>query len=85
MTKYTLKINGMKCPKCEAHVNKAITELTGSKKVTSSHADCETVVIARDGIEEAAFRDTVTALGYEMTGFGTELQEKKGLFSFLKK
>lgn len=85
MTTYTLKINGMKCPKCEAHVNRALAELSGSKKVTSSHERSETVLVARDGLDEALLRDTVTALGYEVIAIESAPCEKKGLFSFLKK
>ena len=85
MTKYTLKVNGMKCPKCEAHANAAIARVTGSGKVTSSHVKCETVVIARDGIEEAVLRNAIAEAGYEVVSVTSEPCEKKGFFSFLKR
>lgn len=85
MTKYTLKVNGMKCPKCEAHASEALTKLSGAKKVTSSHTAGECVFVARDGITEEALREAITSVGYELVEVKCEAQEKKGLFSFLKK
>ena len=37
MYKTTIKIDGMACGMCEAHVNEAIRKVCAAKKVTSSH------------------------------------------------
>lgn len=38
MLKYTIKVDGMMCGMCEAHVNDAIRKAFFAKKVTSSHS-----------------------------------------------
>ena len=37
LIKITLSIEGMRCVKCEAHMNEAIKEAMKVKKVSSSH------------------------------------------------
>ena len=37
MTQYTVKVDGMQCGMCEAHVNDAVRKALPVKKVTSSH------------------------------------------------
>ena len=45
MFKTTMKVEGMMCGMCEAHVNDAVRrEFPKVKKVTSSHGKGETVV-----------------------------------------
>lgn len=84
MVKTTLKIDGMMCGMCEAHMNDAIRAAFKVKKVTSSHAKGETVVISEDKLDEAKLRETVGATGYKLEGVTEEPYEKKGLFSFGK-
>ena len=38
MTEITLKIDGMMCGMCEAHMNDAVRNALKVKKVTSSHS-----------------------------------------------
>ena len=45
MVKITLEIDGMMCGMCEAHVNECIRENFTVKKVTSSHAKGESVIL----------------------------------------
>ena len=45
MLKYTLKIDGMMCGMCEAHINEAVRAAFNVKKVSSSHTKGETVII----------------------------------------
>lgn len=84
MTKTTLKIDGMMCGMCEAHMNDAIRAAFRVKKVTSSHAKGETVIISEDAPDETKLRETVAATGYTLCGIASEPYEKKGLFSFGK-
>lgn len=84
MVKTTLKIDGMMCGMCEAHMNDAIRAAFKVKKVTSSHAKGETVVISEDKLDEAKLRETVGATGYKLESVTEEPYEKKGLFSFGK-
>ena len=84
MVKTTLKIDGMMCGMCEAHMNDAIRAAFKVKKVTSSHAKGETVVISEDKLDEDKLRETVKATGYTLIDIASEPYEKKGLFSFGK-
>ena len=46
MEKITVGVDGMMCGHCEAHVNDAVRNALKVKKVSSSHAKKETVIIA---------------------------------------
>ena len=60
MNKITVKIDGMMCGMCESHVNDAIRRAFPVKKVTSSHAKGETVILTEKPIDEAALLDGCT-------------------------
>ena len=85
MKKITLKIDGMACSMCEAHVNDAIRALK-VKKVTSSAKRGESIVIAEDAIGKDEFERALAPTGYRLLGYTVEEhEEKKGLFSKLFK
>ena len=84
MVKITVKIDGMMCGMCEAHINDAIRREFPVKKVTSSHAKGETVILTGKPIDESALRTTIDATGYKVISMVSEPYEKKGLFGFLK-
>ena len=84
MIKTTLKIDGMMCGMCEAHMNDAIRAAFRVKKVTSSHAKGETVIISEDAPDETKLRETVAATGYTLCGIASEPYAKPGLFYFGK-
>ena len=44
MIKTTVKVDGMMCGMCEAHINDAIRRNFNVKKVKSSHSKGETVI-----------------------------------------
>ena len=85
MLKYILKIDGMMCGRCEAHINEAIRAAFNVKKVSSSHSKGETVIITEAPLDEARLADTVGGTGYTLVSVKDEPYEKKGFFSFLKK
>ena len=85
MLKYILKIDGMMCGMCEAHINEAIRAAFNVKKVSSSHSAGETVIITEAPLDEAKLADTVGGTGYTLVSVKNEPYEKKGFFSFLKK
>ncbi|MBQ9607223.1 MAG: heavy-metal-associated domain-containing protein [Lachnospiraceae bacterium] len=80
MVKTTLKIDGMMCSMCEAHINEAIRKAVTVKKVKSSHKKGESVIISDEAIDEQSIRKAIGDTGYELTGFSAETYEKKGLF-----
>lgn len=85
MLKITLKVDGMQCGMCEAHVNDAVRGAFAVKKVTSSHSKGETVILAEQAIDEQALRDTIGKTGYTVLSISAEPYEKKGLFAGLHK
>ena len=85
MIKTTIKITGMACTMCEAHINEAVRNAFSVKKVKSSHSKGETVILSEESLDEAALRKTIEATGYT-TGEMTSVPYKKnGIFSFWKK
>lgn len=86
MKKITLKINGMACSMCEAHINDCIRQNFPVKKVTSSHAKGETVIIAKEEPDKAKLQKAIADTGYTLLDVKSEgVEEKSGLFSFFKK
>lgn len=85
MVKTVLKIDGMQCGMCEAHMNDAIRNNFNVKKVNSSHAKGETVIMSEDALDEQALKQTVEKTGYQLTNISSEPYQKSKLFSFAKK
>ncbi len=82
MNKITLKIDGMSCPRCEAHVIEAIKSAFSVSKVTASHKKGQAEFITEDDISDASLKEVITNAGFEPKGVRRE-PYKKGLFSFL--
>lgn len=80
MVKITAGIDGMMCNMCEAHMNDAVRNNFKVKKVSSSHTDKSSVIIAKVEIPEDKLREVVEKTGYKLTSFKSEPYEKKGLF-----
>lgn len=85
MKKITLSIEGMRCPKCEAHMNEAIESKYKVKKVSSSHEDKETIIIIDKDIADDELKNIVSETGYELKSIKKEEYEKKGIFGKLFK
>ena len=82
MTKTILKIDGMMCPMCEAHMNEAIRKAFEVKKVSSSHSKNLTEIISETPLDEELLRSTVAATGYTLKGIRSEPYKKKGFSLF---
>ena len=80
MVQITVKIDGMMCGMCEAHINDAVRRAFPVKKVTSSHRKGEAVILTEADIDEAALRDAIGATGYRVLSVVRGPYEKKGLF-----
>ncbi len=85
MIKITVGVEGMMCGMCEAHMNDAVRNNFKVKKVESSHKEKKTVILTAEDIDKQKMGEVVCSLGYTMTSFEKQEQEKKGLFSFKKK
>ena len=85
MTKTTIRIDGMMCGMCEAHVNDAVRREFSVKKVESSHSKGTTEIISDEALDEAKLREVVEKDGYKVLGITSEPYEKKGLAGLFKK
>ena len=63
MKKTTLKIDGMMCGHCEAHVNDTIRNAFPVRKVTSSHTKGETVIISENALDETKLKEVIGTTG----------------------
>ena len=85
MVKTVLKIDGMMCGMCEAHMNDLIRKNFKVKKVTSSAKDGETVIISDAELDIPWAKKQIKDIGYEMVDYTSDPYEKKGLFHFGRK
>ena len=85
MIKTIVKIEGMKCPHCEAHMTEEFKKSLGVKDVTSSHEKRESVIISGEAPDEEKVKEAVAAAGYTFVGITSEEYKKKPLLGFLKK
>ena len=67
MTK-TVKIEGMMCPHCEAHVKKALEALGGVTVAELSHEKGTAIVSMTENVDNAAITTAVTDAGYTVLG-----------------
>ena len=81
MYEIILKVDGMKCGMCEAHVNEAVRDNFNVKKVKSSHSKGQTVILTEEDMDEKKLSNIVSATGYIVTEVQKKPYEKKGLFS----
>ena len=77
MVKITLKIDGMMCGMCEAHVNDAVRSAFPVRKVTSSPKNGKTVILCEQNLTESALRETIEKTGYRVLSFHSEPYRKK--------
>ncbi len=82
MFKTTVRIDGMMCGMCEAHINDAIRAAFPVKKVSSSHKTGVAEIISEAEIPEEALRAAIEKTGYTVVSVSVEPFEKKPLFSF---
>ena len=64
MIKTVLKVNGMMCGMCEAHMNDLVRKNFKVKKVTSSVKDGETVVISEENLDIPFLKKEIKEIGY---------------------
>lgn len=80
MIKITVGVEGMACGMCEAHVNDAVRSAFPIKKVTSSHAKKQTVILTEQEISAEELKSVIGKAGYDAISVDSEPYEKKGLF-----
>ncbi|MBQ7547623.1 MAG: cation transporter [Clostridia bacterium] len=81
MIKTTVKIDGMMCGMCEAHVCDAIRKaVPATKKVSASRAKKEATFLTDSAVDADAVKAAIDATGYTCLGVQSEPYTKKGLF-----
>lgn len=80
MIKTTLKIEGMACSMCEAHINDVVRKTAAVKKVTSSHKKGETVILSEQPLDVPALKEAIKATGYTVADDFSEPADKPRRF-----
>ena len=60
-----IKVEGMMCPHCEAHVKKALEDIPGVTAAVASHTTATATVTLSEDVDTAVLRAAVEALGYK--------------------
>ncbi len=81
MTKTILRIEGMMCPMCEAHICDTIRKTVPSaKKLVASRGKREASFLTENAVDAELLKAAVNATGYHCLGVESAPYEKKGLF-----
>ncbi|MCR4960965.1 MAG: heavy metal translocating P-type ATPase [Lachnospiraceae bacterium] len=63
-----IKVNGMMCAHCEAHVKKALEAVDGIESAVASHEENLVTLTCSKDVDEAVIKAAVTEAGYEYAG-----------------
>ena len=81
MEKVTVRIDGMMCGMCEAHICDALRKaFPDAKKVTASRKRGEATFLTDQPIEEEKLKRSIAETGYTFLSVSSEPYRKKGLF-----
>ena len=81
MIKTTMKIDGMMCGMCEAHICDAIRKaVPEAKKVAASRSKKEATFLTESAVDSDILKTAINATGYTCRGVDSAPYEKKGLF-----
>lgn len=83
MYQISMKIEGMACSMCEAHVNDAIRKVVPqAKKVKSSHKTGESSFVVETKPDMGALEKVIESTGYQVLSVSAAPYEKKrfGIF-----
>ena len=83
MYKTIVKIDGMMCGMCEAHVCDAIRKaVPAAKKVTASRSKKEASFLTEEAVNSDSLKAAIDATGYTCLDIESAPFEKKGLFGW---
>ena len=63
-----IKVNGMMCAHCEAHVKKALEAIDGVTSAEASHEENMVTLVTSKDVDEASLKAAVEDAGYEYAG-----------------
>ena len=66
--KQVVKVGGMNCEHCAAHVKESLEKIEGVKSVTVSLQEKRAVVKSKDGIKEEDLKQAIEAVNKEYLG-----------------
>ena len=61
-----MKVEGMMCPHCEAHVKKALEELAEVKEAVPSHKEGTVVITLEKDVADEVLKKVIEAQGYKV-------------------
>ena len=81
MNKITVKIDGMMCGMCEAHICDTIRRaFPDAKKVSASRKSGEATFLSDGAVDEEALKKAISDTGYTFVSVLSEEYKKRGLF-----
>ena len=81
MQKYTVKIDGMMCGMCEAHISDTIRKaVPDAKKVSASRKSGEATFLTDKSVDTENLFEKIKETGYTPLSVESEEYKKKGLF-----
>ncbi len=81
MIKTTMKIEGMMCGMCEAHICDTIRKAVPSaKKVSASHSKNEASFLTEEPVDAGLLKTAIDETGYDCLSVESAPYEKKGWF-----
>lgn len=85
MIETTVKIDGMACSMCQAHVNDVIRANFSVKKVVSSYKKGEAVISSEEPLDPERLKKAISDTGYRVLDISSRSAAGGGLFSRFKK
>ncbi len=81
MIKTVVRIEGMACGMCEAHINDTIRKLyPAAKKMSASHKKGEAVFVTENAPDESMLKKAINDTGYTFVSMTAEPYEGKKHF-----
>ena len=81
MIKTTVKIDGMMCGMCEAHISDTIRKaFPDAKKVSASRKNGEATFLTENAIDAKVLQTAIENTGYKYISCSSESYKKHGLF-----
>ena len=81
MIRTTMKIDGMMCSMCAAHINDVIRKsVPGAKRLSASHKKGEASFLTETPVDAEVLKSAVDATGYTCLSVESAPYEKKSFF-----
>ncbi len=66
--KKTIKVKGIMCEHCEAHVKEALEKIDGVESAVANHKKGKVVITMTKDVGKDALKNAVTDAGYDFVG-----------------